>query len=114
MSVEQDLMPYVGQLGLANVPVWIDYLPYIHGLLYGLHRLGRDPKVFLKPFPKGPCRFPYVLLITIQFITFIPIDYSTLLCDVVLNLGATMRLQMASQTFCRCIYLQRNLKYTSH
>ena len=99
----------MGQLELYNVPLkgWI-INPCIHGPLYGpcnfvclptgygevIHTDvmtrdvamgiygGRGPKVFLEPFPKGPCRLPYALLITIQFATLIPVDYLTFLCDV--------------------------------
>ena len=52
----------------------------------------KGPKVFLEPFPKGPCRFPYVLLITMQFVTLIPVDSSSF-C-VVSILGATRRFLM--------------------
>ena len=87
--------------------------PYVHGLLYGpcgvvhlptnhgevvqtdvvtsdvgmvIHG-ERSPNVFLKPFLKGPYRFPYVLLTTIQSFTLIPVDYSTFLCGVVYIVG---------------------------
>ena len=45
---------------------------------------GRWPEMFLRPFPKGPRRLPYVLFITLQPVTCIPVYYSTFLCDVVL------------------------------
>ena len=38
------------------------------------------------PFPKGPYRFPYVLLITIYPIALVAVYYSTFLCDVILVL----------------------------
>ena len=44
------------------------------------------PEVFLKPFPKGPGRIPFVLLITLQPVTLLPVYYSTFLCDVFLVL----------------------------
>ena len=109
-GAEQDCIPYVMQLEIANVPVkeWI-IDPHVHGLLDGtcsvvhlpthygkvVHTdvMTRDvamviherqgPKVFHKPFPKGPCRFIYVLFITFQFVTLIPVDYSVFLCYVV-------------------------------
>ena len=40
--------------------------------------------MFLKAFPKGPCRLLYILLTTLQPVT--PIHYSTFLCDDVLVL----------------------------
>ena len=43
-----------------------------------------SPEMFLEPFPKGPCRFLYVLLITLQLVTLIPVCHCTLLCDVFL------------------------------
>ena len=43
--------------------------------------------MFLEPFPRGPYRFSYVLLITLQPVTLIPVYYFTLLCDVILVLG---------------------------
>ena len=44
--------------------------------------------MFLEPFPKGPCKFPYVLLITLQSVTLVPVDYSSSLCGVVAVLGS--------------------------
>ena len=38
-------------------------------------------------FPKDPCIFPYILLMTVQYVTLVPVDYSAFLCDVVLVLG---------------------------
>ena len=87
-GVQQDLIPYVGQLKLANNPVkgWI-IDPDFHGLLYGASDVivqtyvmtrgdttdgGRVPEVFLKPFPKSFCRFPYVSLIAFRLVTHIP------------------------------------------
>ena len=46
-----------------------------------------DPKVFPESSLKGLCRFPYVLLITIQFVTLVSVDYSNFLCDIVSVLG---------------------------
>ena len=108
--VEQDLIRYVGQLELANVPTagWIIDTD-IHGFLYGscdvVHLSnhngevvhtgvmncgfgrvidgGRDPEVFLEPYPKGLGRFPFVLLITLQPVKPLPVNYSNFLCDVI-------------------------------
>ena len=107
-------MLYVGELELAIISVKgliID--PDVQGLLFGpsdiLHLSnnygkvvhtdvitrdvamvidgGRGHEVFLQPFPKSLCRFPYVLIITIQLVTVLPVDYPTFLCDVVPILG---------------------------
>ena len=43
---------------------------------------GRDPETFPEAFSKGYCRLPYVL-ITIKFVTLVPVHYSTFLYDVV-------------------------------
>ena len=43
----------------------------------------RGPDMFLEPFPKGPCRFPDIVLITLQPVTLVPEDYSTFLCDLI-------------------------------
>ena len=87
-SVKQDLIPYAGKLVLSNVPIerWIIGL-FIHGLLTspcngvwlpthngeivhpGTKTCGsgivinewKCPEIFLKPFPKGPYRPPYVV-----------------------------------------------------
>ena len=48
---------------------------------------GRGPKMYPESFHKGPCRFPYELLITFQPIILVHVDYSTFLCDVVPVLG---------------------------
>ena len=116
-SIKQDLIPHVGQLELANVPIegWIIafdaydhqygpcdvlHLPINYGEAVhtdvmicdiGMTIDGGGPEVFPEPFPKGPCIFPYVLLITIQLVTLLPVYYSTFLCDVMLSLslGAT-------------------------
>ena len=48
---------------------------------------GRDPEVFPDSFLKGPHGFPYILLIIIQFVTLLPIDYTIFLCDSVPVLG---------------------------
>ena len=97
-DIEQDLIPYVRQLVLADVPIegWIIDSD-VHGLLDsscdvvclpthngevvnpGMMTCGvgmvmdgeRGPEMFLEPFPKGPCRFPYVLLITLQLVTLV-------------------------------------------
>ena len=42
------------------------------------------PEVFNEPLPKGFCRFPHVLIIIFQPVTFIPVYYSTCLSDVIL------------------------------
>ena len=47
----------------------------------------RSPEEFLEPFPKSLCRFPSVLLITIQLVTLVSVDYLTFLCDIVPILG---------------------------
>ena len=51
----------------------------------------RGPEVFLKSLPKSPCRFPYVLLIIIQLVTLVPVDYPNFLCDVVPILGSYLK-----------------------
>ena len=113
-AVEQDIIPYVGQLELATIPFEAMIInPDVHGLLcsccdvahlpthYGevvdtdvmtsdfgiVIDGGRSIMVFHKPFLKGPCRFLCVLLIIIKFVTLIFVDYSTFLCDVVPILG---------------------------
>ena len=48
---------------------------------------GKGPKMFHEAFLKGPYRFTYVFLITSEFITFIPVDYSAFVCYIVLVLG---------------------------
>ena len=48
---------------------------------------GRGPEMFLEPFPKGPCTFPFAVLITFQSVTLVPVDYSAFLCDAILILG---------------------------
>ena len=91
-AVEYDLIPLVGQLELPNVPVvrWI-IVPDIHGFFDGSCKVvyipihngqvvhpgvmtcnvdmvidgGSNPKMFLEPFPKDPCKFPNVHLITL-------------------------------------------------
>ena len=47
---------------------------------------GMSPEMFIKPFLNSPCRHPYVLLITPQPVTPLPVYYSTFLCDVALVL----------------------------
>ena len=47
---------------------------------------GRSPKTSPKPFPKCPCRLLYLLLITLQPLTPIPVYYSIFLGDVILVL----------------------------
>ena len=42
--------------------------------------------MLLEPLTKGPCRFPYVLHVTHQPVTFIPVNYSAFLTDIVLVL----------------------------
>ena len=55
----------------------------------GMVTYGRwSPKMFLKYLPKGPCRPSYVLLITFQSVTLVPVDNSTFLCDGVFVLWA--------------------------
>ena len=113
--IEQDLISYMGQLEFANIPVegWITDTD-VCGLLDGscdvvclcTHNLEvvhpgvvicsvgividgeRCLDMSLEPFPKGPCRFPYVLLITLQPITLVPVNYSIPLCDVIPILGS--------------------------
>ena len=119
---EQDVIPCVGQLELHHVPVEIWIIdPDVHGLLDGPCNVvwlpahngeavylvmiacdagmvidgRRSPEMFLKPFPKGPYKFPCVLLITLQPITFKPIYYSTLLCNVFLALRGHQEVLMA-------------------
>ena len=47
---------------------------------------GRSLEMFLQPFSNSPCRFPYVLLITLPPVTLTSVYYTTLLCDVILIL----------------------------
>ena len=95
---EQDLIPYVGQLVLANVsiegwvidsyewswhwcvtpylqwrncPIWCDDLGCWHD-----HRWRKVPEMYLKLLPKGPYGLPYLLLITFQSITLASVYYS--------------------------------------
>ena len=42
----------------------------------------RVPEMFLEPFPKCPCRFSYLFLITLQPVTHVPLDFSTFICDI--------------------------------
>ena len=118
-GIEWDLILYVGQLELAKVPYWWrEHWPSCNGLLDGpcdvldlpthyrevvhtdVMNCGvdmvidgwRSPEVFPEPFPVGPCRFPYVLLIPIQSVTLVPADYSAFLHNVVPVLEATRRL----------------------
>ena len=44
---------------------------------------GRVPALVLEPVCKGPCRFPYVLLLTLQPVTLIPVNYFILLYDII-------------------------------
>ena len=111
----------MGQLELANVPLegWI-IDPVVHGILDGpydgVHLLAqciegvhpnvmacgggmaidgaRGQEMLLEHFPKGPCKFPYVLLITLQPVTYTPVDYFTFCVMFSLSLGATMRFLM--------------------
>ena len=39
--------------------------------------------MFLEPFDKSPCRFPYVLLTVIQLVTLVSVDEPTFLCNVI-------------------------------
>ena len=39
--------------------------------------------MFPESFPKGSYRFLYVPFIIIQFVTPVPLDYSTSVCDVI-------------------------------
>ena len=93
MGIEQVLLPCAGQLEFVNVPfegyitdtdahgllddpcgvmhLPTDYWEVVHTDMMtcsiGIVRDGgRGPKMFPEPFPKGPCRFPFVLLITLQ------------------------------------------------
>ena len=36
---------------------------------------GRGLEMFFHPFPKSPCRLPYILLVAIHLVTHIPVDY---------------------------------------
>ena len=98
-----------GQLVLANVPIvgWNNG-PYEHSLLdrssngiwlstlnEEIFQFGWWPEElawssmvkgalrFPLTFPKRSCRFPYVLLITLRPIVFLPVHYFTILCDIV-------------------------------
>ena len=91
-GIKHDLISCVGQLELANIPIEGSIIePDEQGIHDGSCDLvclpthygenvhtdvmthdfgmvidgGEDPQVFPKPLPKDPCRFPYVLLITI-------------------------------------------------
>ena len=55
---------------------------------------GRGSEIFFDPFPKGPYKFCYALLITLTPVTLIPVYYCNLLCYVILVLRATRRLLM--------------------
>ena len=121
------------QLVLANAPIEERIIdPDVHGLLYGFWGVvhlpahygevahfdmmtcdvsrvideRRGPKVFLEPFPKGPCRFPYALLITIQLVTLLPIDYSAFLYDVAPILGGHQEVELTA-----CVYINSTGKY---
>ena len=43
--------------------------------------------MLLESFPRGPCRLPNVLPITLHSITLMLVNYCIFLCDVVLALG---------------------------
>ena len=43
----------------------------------------RVPEVFFEPFPKSPCRVPFVFLIAIHLVTLVPVDYPTFLSDII-------------------------------
>ena len=103
-NVLWDFIPDMGQLELVNVSAkgWI-IDPDVHGLCDDTHDgmclpphnteiiltnvmtrgvtmvtdWGRGPVAFLKPLPKGPWRFPYIFLITINLVTVKPVDYPT-------------------------------------
>ena len=64
-----------------SCPPWCDDLWHWHG-----YRWGKGPEMFLEPFPKGHCRFCYLLLKGLQPITPVPVDYSAFLFDVILIL----------------------------
>ena len=55
---------------------------------------GRCTEMFLWPFPKGSCRFPYVLFITFQPIILVPVYYLLFCVMLSLSLGTTRRLLM--------------------
>ena len=57
---------------------WYDDLWCWHG-----NRLEGGPEKFLEPIPKGPSRSPYVLLITLQLCTVVPVNYYAFLCDII-------------------------------
>ena len=48
---------------------------------------GRIPELVLEPICKGPYRFPYVHLLTLQPVTLIPVNYFILLYDIIPLLG---------------------------
>ena len=106
---KQDFIPYMGQLefaiisiegwtidtdiyGLSNGPCDVLCLPthygkivYIGMITCGLVMViegGMGPKMLPKPFFKDPCRFIYVLSITLHSVTLITVNYYTFLCDV--------------------------------
>ena len=115
-GIKQDLIQDVRRLELTNVRIEGRIIgPDIHDLLDGpfeviclpthygevVHTnvvsynfnmvidVAGGPKVFPKLFPKGPFRFHHLLLITIQFVTCVPVGYSVFLCAVIPVLGAT-------------------------
>ena len=49
---------------------------------------GRSSEMFFQPFPKNPCRLPYVFLLTIHPVTLMHADYPTLLSDIIPVLGS--------------------------
>ena len=78
------------------------YLPIMEKLFTLTHDVGmvidgrRGPKVFPKSFPKGSFRSPYVLLVTIQFVTLhLYLHITLLFCQMLsLSLGVTRRFLM--------------------
>ena len=70
------------------------HLPTHNGDVDMVMDRGRGTEVFLESFSKSSFRLPYVLLITFQFDTLIPVDYSSFICYVVPILGVTRRFLM--------------------
>ena len=102
-GVKQDFIPYVDIHGLLGGPCHVVRLPIHNGEIVhpGMMNcvgmviiMKRSPEMFLKPLPKGLCRLPYILLITLQFVN--PYLYITPLFCVMLYLSfrAARRLVM--------------------
>ena len=134
----------VGQLELANVPIeaWI-IDPHVHDLLAGhcnavclpthykdvfhpgvmtcgvgmiIDRV-RGLETFLEPLPRGPCRFPCVVLLTLQPFTVVHVDYSGFLYNIFPILGGHQEvcngaasLEVELTTILPFIFLKLSLK----